>query len=240
MNAKRIFLTLIVTGILTLQVIGVGAQSQGRENSTPVLAKARGKVVVARRSSDEVPYHPENAIQRGLDAEQTQAPSNETAHPPDGQSGINSTLTTADCIPGFPNCRPPSQDPIVGAWVTSIIPAKDSGLAPFVGVQIFHADGTTIATDTLQYVPPMGTDQFGSWVRLGGREYAYTLLLLLTNDQGDFLGTVKIRSTATLSESGNEITSQDTNEFFGADGKLIPDQSFDSATKYKRIVVERR
>ena len=112
---------------------------------------------------------------------------------------------------------------IVGTWQTSVTARNCQTGAPvapaFPGLLTFNQGGTLSGTSTAV------TSVYGVWQRENGlQQYSFAFISLRYNANGMFIGTQKVRQTATfggIGASGNEFTTTGTSEVFDADGNLI-------------------
>jgi hypothetical protein len=80
-----------------------------------------------------------------------------------------------------------------GSWAITVSPAPPPGVQappPFRAYASFARGGAYIGAD--RRVP--FTKQFGTWVHLGGNEFAATNLADLYDQSGNFTGTLKVRT----------------------------------------------
>lgn len=76
----------------------------------------------------------------------------------------------------------------------------------------------------------------GNWTRTGHNQFALTALYLRLDATGHFVGTSKVRSTFTLSESSGVASGPFQTDVFDADGNMI--SSFGGSAEAARISVE--
>ncbi len=117
-------------------------------------------------------------------------------------------------------------------------PATARTQAPFIAVEVFHADGTFTETSLTDFLPPQGPPGQGLWERVGQREFALTIYGVtvgdLTNPQ--FLGTYKVRSRLTLNRAGNEFSGPFTIEIYDPSGNLV--STFEGTAQGRRARVD--
>jgi hypothetical protein len=128
---------------------------------------------------------------------------------------------------------------IVGSWIETITPALP-GFAPFKSVGVYNQDGTSVFSDQggvkTSPFPQVLSSTVGSWTYLRDRTFAFTHIALVSDFDGNLIGTFKIRGEAVLDPSGNRYTSRIHLDAFGPDGSLF--LSADGITEARRIVVE--
>jgi hypothetical protein len=118
--------------------------------------------------------------------------------------------------------------PIVGAWLLDVDvndPANPPALA------IFHDDGTYLQAE------PDGGNGVGVWEATGANSVALTQLLHDQDETSNFAGTLMVRATIDIDESGDAWTAEYTLEFIGPDGTSSGETGPGTATA-ERIAVE--
>src|SRR5688572_22623255 len=115
---------------------------------------------------------------------------------------------------------------LVGSWNVQVTVRDCQTGMPIPVIPVFpalityHQGGTMQETDLggpgLVRLPGHGV-----WERQNGRQYSAAFRFLNFTPGGTFVGTNVIRSSITLSHSGNEYTSTDTLEILDANGNLI-------------------
>jgi hypothetical protein len=91
-------------------------------------------------------------------------------------------------------------DPMVGLWEVGVTVkdcASGAPLTSFKTMALMHAGGTMVG----------GAETYGTWKRNSDGTYLVTLQFYLTNDDGSYAGTQKVKATRTLSADGNSYTS---------------------------------
>lgn len=112
---------------------------------------------------------------------------------------------------------------LVGSWdvqVTSRDCQTGAAFFSFPAMTTYHQGGTMQETDLggpgLVRLPAHGV-----WERQNGRQFTASFRFLNFAPDRTFVGTSVIRSSITLSQSGNEYTSTDTLEVLDANGTVI-------------------
>jgi hypothetical protein len=72
---------------------------------------------------------------------------------------------------------------------------------------------------------PTGGGQ-GTWAKTGKRTFKFSLLHLVTDQTGQFVGTQRIRANIALAADGHAYTSSNTFELFTPDGKVASSGTF--------------
>ncbi|CAN5728360.1 hypothetical protein BH24ACI2_BH24ACI2_01660 [soil metagenome] len=109
---------------------------------------------------------------------------------------------------------------IIGTWQTSVTPRNcqtGEPVAPaFPGVLTFNKGGTLTGTSTAV------SSVYGVWERMRGwQNYSFAFISLRYSPTGTFIGTQKVRQTATLGAAGNSFTSTGSVEILDANGNTI-------------------
>jgi hypothetical protein len=115
--------------------------------------------------------------------------------------------------------RSSGRNRIVGTWQTVVTPRNcQTGVAvapAFPGLLTFNKGGTLTGTS------PAASSAFGVWDRTQGwNQYSFAFIFLRYGPTGAFIGTQKVRQTATLI-SGNEFTTTGSIEVLDVNGGLI-------------------
>ena len=97
---------------------------------------------------------------------------------------------------------------IVGSWVETVT-FSGGVMPPLKSLVTFSADGTLTVAD--QGNVNLGAGQLfsaghGSWVAQGDRTFSWTTIELISDLNGNLIGTLKVRGTYTVDESGNSYT----------------------------------
>jgi hypothetical protein len=121
-----------------------------------------------------------------------------------------------------------SAHPVIGAWLGDV-DVNDPANAP--SLFIFHDDGTYLQTD------PDGSNGVGSWEATGDNSVALTAIFHAQDEAGEFGGSVLLRASVEVDESGNTLTAEYTLDFTQPDGTSTGELGPGSATA-ERIVVE--
>jgi hypothetical protein len=117
---------------------------------------------------------------------------------------------------------------LVGVWDVKIS-AGGVALPPLLNLAIFGGDGsfTTALSTKLPPVPPFPgfaderSPGYGRWVQTGDREFKLTFYSILWKE-GVVNGYQRVRSTMTLSDSGNEFTADKVQvDFLDTNWKVI-------------------
>jgi len=84
-------------------------------------------------------------------------------------------------------------------------------------------------------VPLAVSTGHGGWIRTGNREFAITVMYLHRNDQGELIGTSRVRSVFKVNEALNQGGGRFQTEVFDLEGKMIG--SFQGTAQATRIEV---
>lgn len=109
---------------------------------------------------------------------------------------------------------------IVGTWQTVVTPRNcqngDPVAPPFPGILTFNKGGTLSGTSATVAAA------FGIWDRHhGADEFALAFVSLRFSPTGVFLGTQRVRQTATLNAAGNGFTSTGTVQVLDPNGVVV-------------------
>jgi hypothetical protein len=125
-----------------------------------------------------------------------------------------------------------SLDPLVGAWMSTYHRSTGEILT---GLVTFHDNGTVI-NSTSDHLS--GGTSHGSWSSLGNGQYAYSVLRLDVDLEGNYSGIRAVDSDVTIDPSGNGWTSVSQTNFYDIDGNLI--RALTTMGAASRIPVVRR
>jgi hypothetical protein len=102
-----------------------------------------------------------------------------------------------------------SKKAIIGAWIETVTFAGPDAPPPLKSLVTFSADGTLIVADQGNVNTSAGTvfsAGHGSWVAQGEHTFSWTVVELISDLSGNLLGTLKVRGTYTVDETGNAYT----------------------------------
>jgi hypothetical protein len=119
---------------------------------------------------------------------------------------------------------------IGGSWRVSITPQGAGSPAPFEALHTFTGDGTTTTAEQRDMAPPtFMTPGHGTWVQLpsddGRDDFAYSYQKLVTDTQGNLLGTMIVHIKVELARGGQTFTGTGTSVFLPAGQSSAPDYS---------------
>ena len=117
---------------------------------------------------------------------------------------------------------------IVGSWLETVT-FSGGVLPPLKSLVTFSADGTLAVADQGNVNLAAGqlfSAGHGAWVAQGDRTFSWTTVELISDLSGNLIGTLKVRGTYTVDESGNgysgvflaEIKDTSDNVLFSAGG----------------------
>ena len=120
------------------------------------------------------------------------------------------------------NATSPQQAaPLQGVWDSQVTLTDCNGftLVVFRAYEMFHQGGTLTSTDNSP--PTLHGPGFGTWQRVGGRNYTAPFQFFNFNADGSFAGTQKIDRQIHLAADGNSYTSTVTFGTYDPDGNLV-------------------
>jgi hypothetical protein len=127
---------------------------------------------------------------------------------------------------------------LAGVWDVKI--SAGGVQSPLLSIAIFGQDGsfTTTGNTKFSLAPPnqgLGDERgpgYGRWAQTGDREFKLTFYVVLLKE-GEVNGYMRVRSTVSLSESGNEFTtSKCVAQFLDANWKVLDsDQDMVNGTR---------
>jgi hypothetical protein len=208
MITRRIFWTLIGTGMMIISTTAVNAQRVNREDLMRISKGGDGTQVTT------LP-----AISNESSAALVEAAAASLAQEAD-QGG------------------PPKKQAIVGSWLETVTfsggvrpPLKSLSTMTADGGFVV-ADQGSVTTEP----PTVFSAAHGAWVHLGGRTFAWTVLELISDLSGNLLATLKVRGQYIVNESGNSYTGQFKAEVADTAGNLL--FSVEGTNAGQRIQVE--
>lgn len=120
---------------------------------------------------------------------------------------------------------------IIGSWQITVSSAALTlewpALGAFVDGGIYKGDQVgNVSTEPIPVLggsPIIQTDQYGSWVHLGGRQFTVTFMSYLYTGSNDHsvVGIVKVQAFIALNEQENEWTGQFTGEIQYPGGRVF-------------------
>jgi hypothetical protein len=126
---------------------------------------------------------------------------------------------------------------IVGSWIETVTFSGPGSPPPLKSLVKFSADGTMTVADQGNVNTSAGTvfsAGHGSWVAVGERTFSWTIVELISDLSGNLLGTLKVRGTYTVDETGNAYAG-----VFKAEVNIFGDTfSFEGSNEGTRIQVE--
>ncbi len=113
---------------------------------------------------------------------------------------------------------------IVGVFQTTVTQRNCQTGSPtgtFVGLLTFNQGGTLAETSSA-LSPALRTPGHGVWsFEPNSQQYSLAFMFYRFNPDGTFAGRTVVRQTLTLAPRGNELTSSNTVEAYGANGNLL-------------------
>ena len=129
----------------------------------------------------------------------------------------------------------PKPNDLTGSWLFTVTP--EGPVPTFKALGTFNADGGLVITaqgDVTQF--GVTTASHGAWRKTGDRRYSVTFRQIAYDFQGNFTGTLKVRSNVTLNHSSDKFSLVFQAEIFDPSGALI--FSFGGVAQATRIKVE--
>jgi len=207
MITRRIFWALITTGIMIISTTAVNAQRVNREDLM--------------------------GINKGGDGTQV------TTSPTRSNEGSAAMVEVAGASQAQESDQGvlPKKKAIVGSWLETVTFSGEGAPPPLKSLVSFIADGVLVVADqgnvTTETVFSAG---HGAWVHLGGRKFAWTVLELISDLNGNLVGTLKVRGQYTINQSGNSYSGHFQAEITDTDGNLL--FSSEGTNEGHRIQVE--
>ncbi len=212
MITRRIFWALIATGMMLTSTTAVNAQRVNREDLMRI-SKGGGGTQVTRS--------PTSSNESG--AAMVEAAAASLAQEAE-QGGL------------------PKKKAIVGSWLETVTFSGEGAPPPLKSLSTFTADGGLVVADqgNVTTEPPERAAVFsaghGAWVHLRGRTFAWTVLELISDFNGNLSGILKVRGQYTVNKSGNSYSGQFKAEITDTAGNLI--FSGEGTNEGQRIQVE--
>lgn len=126
---------------------------------------------------------------------------------------------------------------IVGSWIETVTFSGPGAPPPLKSLVTFSADGTTTVADQGNVSLAGGTvfsAGHGSWIAQGERTFSWTTVELVSDLEGNLIGTLKVRGTYTVDETGNAYSG-----FFKADLTIFGNTlTFEGTNEGTRIQME--
>jgi hypothetical protein len=110
-----------------------------------------------------------------------------------------------------------SGNQLAGTWTVTI--NRPAPLPPLASLQVYTGQGSMVESGNDS---PSRSPQYGSWERVGGREYAVTGVFFRFDPQtGASVGKQKINRTIELSEDGQSFTFQGRATIYDANDNVV-------------------
>ena len=113
---------------------------------------------------------------------------------------------------------------IVGSWIETVTFSGPGAPPPLKSLVTFAADGTLTVADQGNVNTLAGqlfSAGHGSWEAQGGRTFAWTVLEIISDLSGNQIGTLKVRGSYTVDESGNAYSGVFFAEVKDTSGNLL-------------------
>jgi hypothetical protein len=140
------------------------------------------------------------------------------------KSGFIGLAVLCATIPGLLVARPADKNTLIGVWEVKIS-AGGVPPPPLLSIAIFGGDGSFTMTGNTKLSVAGLADQrgpgYGRWVQAGDREFKLTFYAVLWKE-GEVNGYMRVHSSMTLSESGDEFIARECLvEFLDANWKVV-------------------
>jgi hypothetical protein len=112
---------------------------------------------------------------------------------------------------------------IVGSWVETVT-FEGGVMPPLKSLVQFSSDGTVRVADQGNVNIPAGqvfSAGAGAWIAQGEHTFSWTVLELISDLNGNLVGTLKVRGTYTVDESGNAYSGVFQAEVKDASGNVL-------------------
>lgn len=110
---------------------------------------------------------------------------------------------------------------LTGTWFVDARPQGEGAPPPFKVLATFHSDGTIVETESDTLIPPFITPGHGVWEKVRNNEFAFKVMFLTFDGQGNYTGTAKVHGNIFTNESPDRYTSPASVEFFDVDGNFL-------------------
>jgi hypothetical protein len=143
------------------------------------------------------------------------------------KNGLIAVAVLCAAIPAILVAQSTEKNALAGVWEVKI--SAGGAPSPLLSIAIFGGDGSFITTGTTKFSlgPPnqvVGDERgpgYGRWAQTGDREFKLTFYAVLLKE-GEVNGYMRVRSTMSLSESGNEFTARECHvDFLDANWKVL-------------------
>jgi hypothetical protein len=127
---------------------------------------------------------------------------------------------------------------IVGSWLETVTFAGEGAPPPLKSLVTFGDDGAVLVMDQGHVNVAAGqvfSAGHGRWVARGNRSFGWTIVELISDLNGNLMGTLKVSGTYTVDESGNNYTGVFKAEITDIFGGVF---SIDGTNEGHRIQVE--
>lgn len=110
---------------------------------------------------------------------------------------------------------------LTGTWLVDVHPQGEGAPPPFKALATFHSDGTLVETESDTLIPPFITPGHGVWEKVRTNEFAFKIVFLTFDGQGNFTGTAKVTGMIFTNGGPDQYNSPSTVQFFDADGNFL-------------------
>lgn len=134
---------------------------------------------------------------------------------------------------------PPKKKAIVGTWIETVTFSGVGSPPPIKSLGTYTEDGSVVVADQgndTSVLPFVFSPGHGAWVHLHGRTFAWTVIELVTDFNGNLVAILKVRGEYTVNEPGDAYTGHFKAELFDPFGSLF--HSSEGTNEGHRIQVE--
>jgi len=110
---------------------------------------------------------------------------------------------------------------LTGTWLVDVHPQGEGAPPPFKALTTFFSDGTLVETESDTLIPPFITPGHGVWEKIRTNQFAFKIVFLTFDGQGNYTGTAKVTGTVFTNNGPDTYDSPATVSFFDAGGNFM-------------------
>ena len=110
---------------------------------------------------------------------------------------------------------------LTGTWIVDVHPQGEFAPPSFKSLTTFNSDGTLVETESDALIPPFITPGHGVWEKVRNNEFAFKIVFLTFDEQGNSTGTAVVKGTIFTNGGPNQYDSPARVEFFDGDGNFL-------------------